>query len=1021
MKPTTRLFLATLFACSAFPSLAQETFTPNGVTDERRGAFALTGATIITEPGRQLENATLLIDDGTITAVGSALPVPDGYVVRELEGRYVYPGLIDIHTGYGLEEPKAPPRFSFSAAEVLAPQREGAYNANDAIRADYRAAAAFQVDTKKAAEMRSLGLTAALTFMADGLARGSGAMVLLGEGTANEMLMVPDAAALYSFSKGSSAQNFPISPMGAMAALRQTYLDAAWLGEQRPAPFSDETLAAWQRLQALPQLFSVNDWLSLLRADRLGDEFGVQYVIKGNGDEYRRLEAVTATGAALIIPLAFPAAPDVKDPLEARYVSWEDMAHWEHAPTNPAALAEAGVTFALTTWGDKDFRKHLRRAVAAGLDEDTALAALTTVPATLLGQEERLGRLEPGALANLMVTSAPWLDEDSQLEVTWVAGREYPVSPSPPDDRGNYQLTIGSARYDVELSGTPGKPEVQVSPVSATTAAVASSDGENPDGAMKAVIEIDGPLLRLSFTSTGPVRLSGWRADNGWQGEAQLPDGRWLPFELTAAEDPAVMPEASGEDSPEPERQMTAKAGELRYPFSPYGWKEAPVAESVVFRNATVWTLDGAGRLDEADVLVRDGKIVAVGADLSAPGVTEVDGRGKHLTPGIIDEHSHIALSSVNDVATNSGMVRMRDVVNSEDINIYRNLAGGVTAAQLLHGSANPIGGQSALVKLRWGSTPEEMLIEGADGFIKFALGENVKRSRNPNSIRFPQARTGVEQVYRDGFSQAREYRERWARYNALSRQAQRSTPAPRRDLALEPLAEILAAERFITCHSYVQSEIAMLMNVADDFSFRVNTFTHILEGYKVADQMAAHGAGGSTFSDWWAYKWEVRYAIPYNAALMHQAGVVTAINSDSSEMSRRLNQEAAKAVKYGQLSEVEALKTVTLNPARLLHLDDRMGSIEVGKDADLVLWSHHPLSIDAQAEQTLVDGRVLFDRASDAELRDEIRADRARLISRLMKEKPSKGGPPSSRAKPEFHCDSITGFEHLAALREVH
>jgi imidazolonepropionase-like amidohydrolase len=367
--------------------------------------------------------------------------------------------------------------------------------------------------------------------------------------------------------------------------------------------------------------------------------------------------------------------------------------------------------------------------------------------------------------------------------------------------------------------------------------------------------------------------------------------------------------------------------------------------------------------------------------------VTVIDGTDKHLTPGIIDEHSHIALFNINERETNSSMVRMKDVVDSENINIYRNLAGGVVAAQLLHGSANPIGGQSALIKMRWGLPSNELLIEDAEEFIKFALGENVKRSRNPFSFRYPQTRMGVEQVFVNAFSQAQEYEKTWEEYNNLPRSQRRNTLAPRRDLVDEAMVEVLSGERFVTAHSYVQSEINMLMNVADSFDFNINTFTHILEGYKVADKMAAHGAGGSTFADWWGYKWEVRYAIPYNAALMLQAGVVVALNSDDAEMSRRLNQEAAKAVKYGDISEIDALKMITLNPAILLHMDDRMGSILEGKDADLVLWSDHPLSIYATAETTWVEGTPYYDKNEDMRLRERIAAERARIIAAITNE----------------------------------
>ncbi|MCE9540330.1 MAG: amidohydrolase family protein, partial [Bacteroidetes bacterium] len=391
-----------------------------------------------------------------------------------------------------------------------------------------------------------------------------------------------------------------------------------------------------------------------------------------------------------------------------------------------------------------------------------------------------------------------------------------------------------------------------------------------------------------------------------------------------------------------------------------------------------------------------------------------IDGTGKHLTAGIIDEHSHIAISNgVNEGAqASSAEVRIGDVVNSEDINIYRQLAGGVTSAQLLHGSANPIGGQSALIKLRWGKSPEEMKFTKADGFIKFALGENVKQSNwgDFNTIRFPQSRMGVEQVYYDSFIRAKEYDAKQKAFSLLSDKAKNISGPFRRDLELEALTEILNKKRFITCHSYVQSEINMLMHVADSMGFKVNTFTHVLEGYKVADKMKTHGAGASTFSDWWAYKMEVQDAIPYNAALLTQMGITTAINSDDAEMGRRLNQEAAKSVKYGGMTEEEALKMVTLNPAKLLHIDNKVGSIKVGKDADLVLWSDNPLSIYAKAEKTIIDGLIYFDKDEDIKLRDDIQKERARIIQKMIEEK--KGGAPTqkpvSKKQKLYGCDSM-------------
>jgi imidazolonepropionase-like amidohydrolase len=446
-----------------------------------------------------------------------------------------------------------------------------------------------------------------------------------------------------------------------------------------------------------------------------------------------------------------------------------------------------------------------------------------------------------------------------------------------------------------------------------------------------------------------------------------------------------------------------------------YGNEHPLKPVSVVFENVNIWTNEAEGNIDRGFVVVEGGKIAFVGKNKPyfPPGAQVIDGSSMHLTSGIIDEHSHIAISrGVNEGGQSvSAEVSIGDVVYPEDISIYRQLAGGVTAAQLLHGSANAIGGQSALIKLKWGAMPETMKIENAPGFIKCALGENVKQSNwgDRNVVRFPQTRMGVEQVFYDAFYRAKKYRSSWDEF--LKNKA--SDPAlkpPRKDLELEVLLEILDGKRFITCHSYVQSEVNMLMKVADSMGFKVNTFTHILEGYKVADKMKQHGVGGSTFADWWAYKFEVNEAIPYNAALMHQQGLVVAINSDDAEMGRRLNQEAAKTVKYGGLSEVEAWKTVTLNPAKLLHLDHRMGSIAVGKDADLVLWNDHPLSINARVKLTMIEGVIYFDEVKDLELQSRNKMEKMRIIA-LMNSKSSTSPvkqPFFKKSKRFYHCDTM-------------
>lgn len=960
------VLLCTLIISS--PALSQTNITPNGIADNRQDAFALTHANIALSGGELLSDATLIFRRGKIVAVGSNLAVPDGYFEMNMEGRYIYPGLVDIYSSYGIPVEEEAQDENGAAENLFASER--AFYVNDAIQSQFRASTVFSPDTEARENLRKLGFSSVVSFRADGIARGTSALITLGDESANESIIVPDVATHFSLDKGSSVQTVPVSLMGAVALLRQTFLDAQWYGSQSPPPFTDESLATWNRTSDLPRIMESENWQLALTSDRVGDEFANQFILKTAGDSYQQADLMKATGATLIVPLNFPEAPEINDSFDANDISLAALKHWELAPYNPAILADAEVPFVITSDGAaKDFWKNLRTAVENGLPADTAIDALSLLPARALGVEDQVGQLTEGAWANFLVTTGPLLDENTRILENWIQGNRYELSTDLDRQSGLYLLTVNDDSFDFELSFDNDSVEASI---------VAE------DSSRKVDIELSDQLITLNFVideQNNRISLAGWPVDNGWQGNGQLVDGSTISWTLdrtgdTGLSEPDVADDNSGE-----------LPGTVLYPFVAHGRESLPSQQDTIIRNATVWTNEDDGVL-VTDVLVRDGKIEDIGPDLRASGVVEIDGTGKHLTPGIIDEHSHIALFNINEVATNSSMVRMQDVLDSENINIYRNLAGGVVAAQLLHGSANPIGGQSALIKMRWGKPPQQLLIEDADQFIKFALGENVKRSTNPSSVRYPQTRMGVEQVFMDAFSQAREYGKQWDAYNDLSRSAQRDTVAPRRDLVRETMLEILEGERYVTSHSYVQSEINMLMHVADSFDFNINTFTHILEGYKVADKMALHGAGGSTFADWWGYKWEVRYAIPYNAALMQQAGVVVAINSDDAEMSRRLNQEAAKAVKYGNISEIDALKMITLNPARLLHLDDHMGSIREGKDADLVLWSDHPLSVYAVAETTWVDGIAYYDREEDRRMRQQIAQERARLIAKIARAK---------------------------------
>jgi len=379
----------------------------------------------------------------------------------------------------------------------------------------------------------------------------------------------------------------------------------------------------------------------------------------------------------------------------------------------------------------------------------------------------------------------------------------------------------------------------------------------------------------------------------------------------------------------------------------------------------------------------------------------------QHITPGLIDCHSHTAIDGdVNEgTQTISAEVRIGDVVDGNDIDLYRQLAGGLTCANLLHGSANAIGGHNQVIKLRWGGTPEGLKFKQAPQGIKFALGENPKQSNwgDRFTIRYPQTRMGVEEIIRDEFQAAREYEKRWKEYQ----KSKRGMP-PRKDFELEAIVEVLNGLRLVHSHSYRQDEILMLMRLAEEYGFRVATFQHVLEGYMVADAMAQHGAGGSCFSDWWAYKFEVYDAIPYNGALMHDEGVVVSFNSDSNEMARRLNTEAAKAVKYGEVSPEEALKFVTLNPAKQLKIDRWVGSLEPGKDADLVLWSGDPLSTYSVCLQTWIDGAKYFDREEDLKMREEVHKERALLIQKALSEGGGEGGAKPWPGKIPYSCHGV-------------
>ncbi len=987
-------YLALITLMCTLTLSAQDYFPKNdGVVANNTNYTAFTNAKIFVTPTQIIENGTLLIKDGKVVSTGTSVTIPKNSNVIDVLGKSIYPSFIDMYSDFGIEKPKRQSGRSRSAQYDAT--RTG-YYWNDHVMPENNAMDKFDFDTKSAKDFLNAGFGVVNTHIQDGIVRGTGLLVALNSKDGNEMRVLdPNSAQYLSFSKSVlSNQSYPGSIMGSMALLRQMYLDADWYSKGN-SKTKDLSLEALNKNKGLVQIFEAGSRANDLRADKVGDESNVQYVILGGGDEYERIDNIKASNASFILPINFPDAYDVEDSFLSSVLSLGDMRAWNQKPSNPKVFADNNINFAFTTHdlkSPKEFKSNLMKAIKYGLSKEKALEALTTMPAQLLGKSNMIGSLKNGSYANFLITSGDVFDEKTTLYENWVQGRQTILEDmNTKDIRGDYEFNLAGETFKLSLKGELSKLKSEITSDEKTRGSKVSYSNDWVNIAMTTVDSTKQEFIRI---------VANTFQDNSLNGKATFPSGNEVSF--FAKKQEKANESEDGKDKKNDKDDKTVTVLPVTYPNVAYGFKELPKPETLLFKNATVWTNEEDGILENTDVLIKNGKIDKIGQGLSALSATIIDASGKHLTAGIIDEHSHIAASSINEGGQNSSAeVSIEDVIDDTAISIYRDLAGGVTSVQILHGSANPIGGRSAIIKLKWGESAENLIYKNSPKYIKFALGENVKQSNwgDIERVRFPQTRMGVEQLYVDYFTRAKEYDI-----------VKKSGKPYRKDIELDVLAEILNKERFISCHSYVQSEINMLMKVADQFNFNINTFTHILEGYKVADKMKAHGVGASTFSDWWAYKFEVNDAIPYNAAIMHNVGIVTAINSDDAEMSRRLNQEAAKAVKYGGVSEEDAWKMVTLNPAKLLHLDNRVGSIKVGKDADVVLWNGHPLSVYSKAEKTIIEGVTYFDLNRDSEAREQIKEEKSELINMMLQEKNKglKTQPIKKKEKELMTCDTI-------------
>ena len=964
-----------LLTCGVEAQQATRTEPVTGIRDNGTGFHALVGARVVTAPGQVLDGATIVIRNGLIQRVGRNMQPPAGARVWDLAGLTIYPGFIDAHADLGMD---AVPE----GGDV------GPTHWNPQVRAWFSTTMNLQDDADRRAALRSQGFGTALVVPKQGIFRGTASVVNLGDTGVRDRVLRPDLAQAMGFQRSFQLGGaYPNSAMGTIALMKQTFMDADWYMRawgayeaSGRAFLPPETSAALAALEDAvrgdqPIVFETGSEEEYLRAHKLAAEYGVDAWYRGSGQEYRILDVLRGRTDPLIIPLSFPDAPDVDDPESALTASLADLRDWYLAPTSPAQLAGAGVRFAITSDGLSslnEFLPNLRIAVARGLSTTDALAALTTTPALWLGLENTHGTIQEGKVANLVVSEGDLFTEEATVRDVWVHGQVYGVTRSPQiDPRGTWRIasddewgfeaalrlegSLNSLRGSIDIAGPDG-----------ATINLASAEVVAETGRIE--VRFDGEDLGYE----GVALLAGSVRGEEFYGWTSLPNGSNPSFRGSRPE--AYEGAARG--------TVAMNVPEIDLPFirpmMEFGRSSIPEQPAaVVVRNATVWSQGPLGQMENADLLIQEGKVVAVGPDLDAPrGAMEIDATDKHVTPGLIDPHIHAGVSAVNE----SGFaivpeVRMGDVVTHNNIWMYRQLAGGLTTAHIKHGSANPIGGENVFVKLRWGSLPEDLKLEGAPRTVKFALGENPKRRQG----RYPDTRMGTQEIIRDHFLAARDYEREWQRWEASGE----GIP-PRRALRMEAILDILNQELLISSHGYRADEFLALVRLAEEFGFRVQTLQHGIEAYKIAPELAASGVAAVVWSDWGGFKMEAYDASVYNARILIEAGVVTSLHSDNNEISSRMNWEAGKLLRTG-LTHEQALSTVTNQAAKAVAIDFRVGSLEADKDADFVIWSGNPLSQFTRAEQTWVDGRRYFSLEEDAAMREQIDRERTQLIQAIL------------------------------------
>jgi imidazolonepropionase-like amidohydrolase len=959
-------------ACLALHGAARADILPPGNRAVPLGVHALVGGKVVVKPGEVLDSATVVIRDGLIEKVGAEAAAPADARVWDMKGLTIYAGFIDPYlalatnvspgTASNREPDLRAGRFFGLPVAALDPGNPGPGAQLPTVTPEHRMVEGLAPDPKALQALREIGFTAGNVVPSRGIIRGTSTFIALSESNPNDAIIRPDVfqhVAFDSQGRFEEAGSYPQSLMGIISVVRQSFFDAQHDALER---------ASYEK-----------------------------------APQGRKRPAFNPASQALG-PALRKEMPVVFEPRSALMVD------------RAARVArELGLNFYILASGQEWRRPELAKGAGVPFIVPLNFPELSKMP-----EDDDWNAI---TLDQLRVWD--WAPEDAA--VLRAQNLEVALTTYELDDKSAFHKNLIAA-LDRGLSENDALAALTTIP--AKLCGVAQSLGTVEAGKMANLTIVSG---KGYFDPDAKVKEV-WIDGRIYRSEAEEPKPETAAEEKPSEEKPAETkpPEAKSSDTNLAEAKpaearpgrpnRAAAARELlkkRLAHSPQEGR-GPLTNppALLLTNATIWTCGPAGRLEGASLLIENGQIAEVGATVRHPeGALVEDATGKHIAPGIIDPHSHsVILGGVNEgTLPSSAMVRIGDVVDSETANIYLQLAGGVTEAHLLHGSANPIGGQCCLIKLRDGAGPEDLKFEGAPPTIKFALGENVKQSNfggRGGGTRFPQTRMGVQTFYENRFTAAQQYLQAWSNYDKAAQSGAAAPVPPARDLELEALGEILQGKRFIHCHSYRQDEILSFIRLMQSFHIQIAAMHHILEGYKVADEMAAGAVGGSSFSDWWAYKFEVYDAIPYNGTLMHDRGVLVSFNSDSDDLARRLNFEAAKAVKYGGLSEIEALKFVTLNPARQLRVEQRVGSLEAGKDGDIAIWSKSPLDSTTVCLETWIEGKKYFDRAQDPQRSAAAEEERKALLAKARKVLESAG--PNARGNPRARRQFFeTALEH--------